>query len=441
MVMVVISLSQIIVTSGLDLALIQRKNTKEEHYGSVFYFNIFIGFILGLSVFLSAEIIADFYKHPELKNLIRGSSLLFIIYALGRVKTAWLSKNLLFNILSKANLFSLISGGIGAVVLAGIGFGAWALLFQHIISGLVYVLYIYIANPWRPVLTFSKSAFRELWSFGNKLFLSTFINNISSQIDNLLVGRLFNQTILGFFYRSKNINSYIITLTSSSFSSVFFPVLSKIQDDKTRFINVFHKSFHTVNYISFIFISWILVISKDLILILFTSKWLGSLEYFQILLIGAWVYPISSMMLMILTTRGNSKAYLILETIKQITVISALIIGFLNSINLYLYSFVIALYLSVFLNAWFAGKELGVKIVWFIKIIGQYFLLFSFIVAFCMSLDYFLLPQMDTYLHALISSFVFFSLSILGAHIFRLFGQNLVFSEINDLIKKRINTH
>src|SRR6056297_3420624 len=45
------------VDSGFGSALIQRKNTTEEHYSSVFYSNILLGIIIAIILYFSAPLI------------------------------------------------------------------------------------------------------------------------------------------------------------------------------------------------------------------------------------------------------------------------------------------------------------------------------------------------------------------------------------------------
>ena len=414
MVIVLVALSQGLVNSGLDLSLIQKKEVSEAHYGTVFSFNLMVGFFLFLITFGLADVVSDFYDKPALLSLTRATSVLFLIHAFGQVKTAWLQKNLKYNILSQANIVSLIIGGITAIAMALLQYGVWALLAQYIAAGITYNIYLALADPWQPRwFVFKKKAFLDLWGYGIRMFLSNFINTAVSQLDSMFIGRMFNQTLLGFFYRAKNLNNYIITLTSSSFASVFFPVLSSIQDDKEQYERVFLKALHLICFISFVLTGWLITVSNDLIVLLFTDKWIGSADYFRILLLGAWVYPVSSILLMTISSRGKSATFLLLEIIKQVLVIATLVFGLLNGIDFYLFAFVAVVYLSIFLNAWFASRELSVSFIRILKIIAGYFFISLPAVFLPLFSDYQGLVEANHWIRFLIFSAGFMSVSLI----------------------------
>ena len=81
MLAVFIAVSQSITDSGFGQALIQKKDTDEIDYSSVFYINLLVSGFIYLLLYLSAPYIASFYSQPELTALVRVLGLRFIISA------------------------------------------------------------------------------------------------------------------------------------------------------------------------------------------------------------------------------------------------------------------------------------------------------------------------------------------------------------------------
>ena len=77
---------------GFGMALVQKKDADNEHYSSVFWLNIFIGFFLYGLFFFTAPILSDFFNQPQITILIRVICLTFIINSLTAVQTNLLSK-------------------------------------------------------------------------------------------------------------------------------------------------------------------------------------------------------------------------------------------------------------------------------------------------------------------------------------------------------------
>ena len=68
---VFISIATVFITNGFGTALIQKENTTQKDYSSVFYFSISMGITMFLILYLAAPFIADFYKEPVLTNVVR----------------------------------------------------------------------------------------------------------------------------------------------------------------------------------------------------------------------------------------------------------------------------------------------------------------------------------------------------------------------------------
>ena len=102
----------------------------------------------------------------------------------------------------------------------------------------------------------------------------------------------------------------------------------------------------------------IYLISEELIVLLFTEKWLPSVKYFKILVLSGFSYPISALLVNVLVGRGNSKAFLRLEIVKKVVFSTNLVVGFIWGIEGYLYGLIMASTLAVFLNVVFAAKEI-----------------------------------------------------------------------------------
>ena len=163
--------------------------------------------------------------------------------------------------------------------------------------------------------------------------------------------------------------------------SVLFPVLSKVQNDLPRFQNIIIKSLGALCFVVFMIVGVMFLISEELIIILFSEKWSLSSEYFKILIISGFGFPISALLVNILSSRGNSKAFLLLEICKKIIFGVNLSLVFIWGIEGYLYGLIIASVLAVLLNIRFASIEIEIEIIVLIKPIITQMIIASTVVA------------------------------------------------------------
>jgi O-antigen/teichoic acid export membrane protein len=375
MVNVVIALSASLVDMGLGVALIQRKNVTTAHYGSVFFFNITVGIVLSLLLFFGAPLVGYFYENEQLIPIARTMSFLFILSSVGNVLRVKLRKELKYGIPTKGNLIAGISSGILGVVMAFNGFGVWSLVAQSMLNPVVANAYMFYVYRWRPKLIFKWQALKDLWGFGFRMFLSGILNTLFVNADSLIIGKLFSPSSLGYYFRARSLNHYITQYSAGSIMSILLPTLSQVQDDFERFKNMVYKSYHLINFIAFFLTGLFFVVGGDLILFLFGDKWLASIPMFKLIVVTAYVYPISSLLVNILMAKGNSKGFLKLEVIKKIFQASALGFGFIWGIEGFLVANIISSALAVWVNIYFAGVELQTGQWWFLKITLPYLLL------------------------------------------------------------------
>ena len=97
--------------------------------------------------------------------------------------------------------------------------------------------------------------------------------------------------------------------------AILFPVLSKVQKDLPRFQNIVLKGLGVICFVVFLILGILYLISGELIVLLFSDKWLPSVEFFEILILSGFAYPISALLVNVLASRGNSKAFLRLESL------------------------------------------------------------------------------------------------------------------------------
>jgi O-antigen/teichoic acid export membrane protein len=158
--------------------------------------------------------------------------------------------------------------------------------------------------------------------------------------------------------------------------SVLFPVLSKIQNNSARFNGVVYKTLLLLSFIVFLMVGLLYVNANEIILILFGEKWMESVEIFRILALTAYAYPISALLVNIIGSRGNSRAFLILEIYKKIVETFTLVVLYFFDLETYLYVLVVQAFINgIVLNIYFSSKEIGMPIWNFYKpVITQMFI-------------------------------------------------------------------
>jgi O-antigen/teichoic acid export membrane protein len=104
MVMVLVSILDVFVDSGLGVALVQKKTVDATDYSTVFYFNIASSVVLYLIIFFIAPYVAVFYESPKLSLVLKIIGLTIIISGIRNVQIAYITRTLQFKKLFYSSL-------------------------------------------------------------------------------------------------------------------------------------------------------------------------------------------------------------------------------------------------------------------------------------------------------------------------------------------------
>jgi len=355
MVMAFFGIARVFIDFGLSEALIQHQKIKDIHYSSTFWLNLFFATIICALFFISATYVSQFYKQPELISLVKVLSFTFILNSLGVVHVTQLRKKMDFKYLSKTNIISAIPSGILGIYLAYEGYGVWSIVVQYISAAFIRLFFLWKGTKWIPKFNFSWVAIRPLWNFSKKLFLSEIINSISVQLDVLIIGKLFTPATLGFYSRGKSLNQLISRYSSGSLTAVLFPALSKIQNNLEEVKQKVISFFQLAALVSFYLGGLLFIISEDIIILMFTEKWINTVPYFRIMVLSTFVHPLSSIILTPLTSLGRSDIFLKIEIFKKILLLPTYLIGFQYGLTGFLYAMFIYQLIGISLNGYYTG--------------------------------------------------------------------------------------
>ena len=347
-----INLSNTVIQSGFNMALVQRKNVDEVDYSSVFYLSFGLSGIIYILLFLSAPFIGSFYKEPQLVSLLRVLSILLFFGAFISIQTAIVSRRMEFKKLFLSSLGGLVISGISGVVLAYNGFGVWALVYQQIINQVILLIILYFTVKWRPRLVFSIKRVKLLFSFGWKILLSQLLYNLYNDTRTLLIGKVFSSQLLGFYNRGSQLPELIVGNINGSIQSVMLPAFARQQDNKLRLKTMMRRSIIMSSYIVFPLMSGLFVVAEPLVHVLLTDKWLPSVPFIRIFCVAFALIPIHTSNQQAINALGRSDISLKLNIIKRL--VDFTVLGITVNMGIYAIAFggIISGIIGSFINAY-----------------------------------------------------------------------------------------
>lgn len=409
--------STTIVDGGFGSALIQKKEPTQEDYSTVFYWNICVSILIYLILFCSAPIIASFYRTPLLRDVLRVQGIVLIINALQTVQSNQLNKNFKFKKIAITLTSTSIVSLVVTIWLAYKGWGVWALVTQNILLSLIPTLVYWITNNWLPKLIFSLKSFKELFSFGLYMFLSSLVSSIVNNIQGFLIGRIYNPAMMGYYSKAHSTEVLASNTISQVVSQVTYPFYSELQDSKERMIHALKKTTSSIAFFTFPLMFLLILLAKPIFIFLYSEKWADSIPYFQMLCLAGLAICLQSANSQTIAAIGKSKVMFNWGIFKQLIGVMFVIVGLLLlGIKGLLLGMVVKSWFIYFINAYLVHIHIGYKL-WDqlrhlapIMIISIVSFLLSFIIGKVLS-------GMDMYLIAFIE-LVVFSVLYLGISFF-----------------------
>lgn len=430
---VVMSIGKSLADGGMASSLIRTKETNDEDFSTVFWFNIAVAMGIYGIIFMTAPFIAEFYTLELLTPIIRVYCLVLVINSFITVQHTRFVKEMKFKVLFTIQLPSLIISGIAGVIFAYYGFGVWSLVYSALIQSLLSTIQYWFYGKWRPLFIFNKQKFKHHFGFGFKLTLSGLLDTVFKDIYTIIIGKVFSPGQLGYYNRADNLKQLPITNLSVALNRVTYPLFSKIQNDDVQLKNVYKKIMKAVIFVVAPILMIMCVLAEPLIRFILTEKWLPVAPYLQILCIVGLFYPIHSYNLNILKIKGRSDLFLKLEVIKKILIVVVVLVSVNYGIFGLLWGRVFTTIAALFINMYYSGKFIDYKAFEQLKDI-----LPTIVLAVCVGLFIYLV---DTFLWRSdieIVRLTIMGMVALGTYI--LLGKMLKFSEfdfIRNLIRKK----
>lgn len=356
-------ISSTFIDGGFGSALIQKKRPSQEDYSTIFIWNLGISIIIYTLLYVSAPAIAYFYKIPLLSDILRIQGIILILNALQTVQVNQLNKQFRFKKIAIVSLITSITSLSVTIYLAYEGLGVWALVTQNILLSLIPTIIYWFTNKWYPQLRFSIHSFKELFSFGFYMFLSSIINTTVNNIQGLLIGRLYNPTIVGYYSKAHSTEKLASTSISQIIAQVSYPLYAELQDNKLALINVVKKLTALLAYITFPMLSLLALLATPIFTLLYSEKWLNCVPYFQILCIAGIAICLQSVNSQTISAIGKSKLMLKWTVVKQLSGVSIVVLGLIFfGIEGLLVGMVIKSWLIYIVNASLVSTHIGYKL-------------------------------------------------------------------------------
>lgn len=327
MVTAVIGVGDILRDMGLSSAAVQAKHINHQQKSNLFWINFGLGLFLSLACAAASGLLADFYEEPKLAPITLALSVTFLASGLQTQFQAELARQFRFITLSATEILAMFSGLLTAVLM-GLGqAGHWALVAQLVMQSMVLAISRIVCARWIPTWPRRQSGMRPLLRYGRNLMLTQFLVYVSSNIDSVLVGSRFGSASLGLYNRAFQMLTLPLNQIFTPLTNVALPVLSRLQDDESRFRQHVEKGQLLLGYGVVFLFAFAFALAEPLIHVVFGDEWTGSVTIFRILAIAGAFQAISYVSYWIFLAKALTGSHFRYSLISRSILIALICIG------------------------------------------------------------------------------------------------------------------
>ena len=296
--------------SGFVTALTNKRDATRLDYNAVFWFNISVSLLLYILLFLSAPLIALFFKEPILTDLSRYYFISFFIASFSIVPRAILFRQIKQRELAIMAIVSLLVSGTVGIMMAYNGMAFWGLATQTITFNLMVSILSWAFSGWKPSFQFTFAPIREMFPFSCKMLITSIFNQVNNNIFSLVLGKIYTKVEVGTYTQANKWNTMGANTITGMVQGVAQPAFVEVGDDLERLRRVFSKMLRFTCFVSFPLMFGLSLVAPEFIVTLIKEKWLPSAHLMQILCIGGAFLPIATLYFNLIISRGKSDVYM-----------------------------------------------------------------------------------------------------------------------------------
>jgi len=290
---------------GLGAAIIQKPRQTKEELSSVFWFAFGFSLLLAMGAVAVAYPTAAMFNEPRVIPITQSTSILFATSGMQIVPLSLLKKELEFKTIGKIEMLGVAVSSLCMYLIAKMGGGVWTLIGGHIIRNVTKLILVYLETRWRPSLHFRREELRGYVGFGITVALGQSLFYVYDKSDRFFAARAWPAQTLGYYSFALELAKIPTEKIVVLINQVSFPALSKLQDQKEKFRELYLGIIKVTACIVFpLFVGGFLV-AEELVRSLLNERWYPMINVFRYLCLAQMMTALSAINNSVHTARGR----------------------------------------------------------------------------------------------------------------------------------------
>jgi O-antigen/teichoic acid export membrane protein len=356
---------------GLSTATVQQKEITHEQVSNLFWVNAALGLALMVLISSASFLIARFYGEQRLIYITIAMSTGFFWSSMTTQHQALLKRQLKLATIGVIQIGSTLISTAIAITMAIKGYGYWALVWLEVLRSLLVALGTWVCCPWIPDPPRKHIKIDRLLRFGRDIAGFNIIVSFAATLDQILIGKFYGPAQLGIYRQAYALIFFPIRQLIQPVGIVTEPSLSFLQDDAERYRRYYRKMLATLSFVTMPVVLYLLVYSRDVVLVVLGERWTETTPIFRILAIAAFISPASHTTLWLLVTCGKTRRFFNLGLVTGLVMLVSFSVGVLWGALGVAYGYLVATYALLVLRLVYSFEGTPVDVRTFFKAIQK----------------------------------------------------------------------
>ena len=273
----IVTFAEMLRTGGLVPAFIAYREDDEDAQHTVFWLGMAAGVGFFITMFLLAPVAAGWFNAPNLTAILRGLALTQILDSFRTVPFAIMVRDYRFREKSVAEsipMFVAVPVGVVSALLLPLEQRAWSLVVMFLVRYTLSAVLVSRYEPYRPKARFDTTVARNLSAEGRRILLTSIPASALDALSRVGVGARIDVASVGVFNLAGNV-TMPATFVAYAANWTLFPIIANNREDTARVERYLLRSLKSVGLLSVGGLSWLALVSPDLLPIVFGGKWSG----------------------------------------------------------------------------------------------------------------------------------------------------------------------
>ena len=310
LVVIAIGLSEAMTQTGINLTIIQSKNSVDYFLNTAWVISIVRGFLIGIAMIIIGFLMSNFFKEQSLLILVMLAAMVPVIkgfinpYVVVFHKKMLFLQDIIYRLAVQASLV------IGTLLLGLWLKNAYALVLGLVLAAIIEVLASFAVFKQKPAFEYIPSRARVIFDNAKWLSVGSALHYLVEHIDDFLIGAITNTHALGIYHNAYGLTHKASYEISKSVHYGTIPVFSKLTQQKKRLKRAFGKTIISTVLIILAIAGPIYIFNQQVVTILLGEKWLEAIPLVRPLILAG---SIQSLFMICYTLMLASKKYKVMN--------------------------------------------------------------------------------------------------------------------------------